>query len=35
MLPVIAEASPAEQVLLVGELKQVMIRYLGPYLGNG
>jgi AcrR family transcriptional regulator len=34
MLPVIAAAGPADQALLVTELKQVMIRYLGPYLGR-
>jgi AcrR family transcriptional regulator len=34
ILPAIAAASPPEQVLLVAELKQVMIRYLTPYLGS-
>jgi AcrR family transcriptional regulator len=34
MLPVITAASPRDQVLLIAELKQVLIRYLGPYLGS-
>jgi len=34
MLPVIAAAGPRDQVLLLAELKQVMTRYLGPYLGS-
>ena len=34
MLPVIAAAGPRDQPLLIAELKQVMIRYLGPYLGS-